>query len=44
VHTEELRRPKPHSSRGILGSDPSLILAVLMLVLEERQAAHAQAA
>jgi len=44
VHTEDLRRHKPQSSRGVLGSDPALILAVLMLVLEERPATRAQAA
>jgi hypothetical protein len=44
VHTEDARRGQPHSGCGVLGSDPALILAVLMLVLEGRQATHAQAA
>ena len=44
VHTEDWRRARPHSSCGVLGSDPALILAVLMLALEGRQATRAQAA
>ena len=44
VHTEDLRRSKPQSSCGVLGSDPALILAVLMLALEGRYATRAQAA
>jgi hypothetical protein len=43
VHGESLRR-SPAASGGVLGSDPALILAVLMLLLEGRPAFRAQAA
>jgi hypothetical protein len=44
VHGENLRRLDRPAGCGVLGSDPALILAVLMLLLERRPAVRAQAA
>ena len=44
VHAEGSRRSHSADSGAVLGSDPSLVLAVLMLLLEGRAASRAQAA
>lgn len=44
VYGETLLRSQPTPRCGVLGSDPALILAVLLLLLEGRPAFKAQAA
>jgi len=44
VHADNRARIASENSRKVLGSDPALILAILMLLFERRPAVRAQAA